>query len=54
MKFWPQKAAPVAPEFPPKNNRWPTILGITVAAWALLGGLLIFLLQTSGAQAPNP
>jgi hypothetical protein len=26
------------------TQRWPTILGVTVATWALLGGLLVVLL----------
>jgi hypothetical protein len=43
MMLW-QKSNPVAPELPPRTRRWPTILGITVAAWALLGGALLFLL----------
>ena len=45
MKLWQKSPSPRAPELPPKVRRWPTIVGITVAAWALLGGMLVFLLQ---------
>jgi hypothetical protein len=50
MKFWEKNPAPTfPPEMPPKARRWPAILGITVAAWALLGGMLMVLLQDHGA-----
>jgi hypothetical protein len=46
MKLWSKNRFPdVAPEGPPPRRRWPAIVGITLAAWALLGGVLMVLLQ---------
>jgi hypothetical protein len=49
MKLWSKNQSPDAPEGPPPQRRWPTIVGITVAAWALLGGVLMLLLQDRGS-----
>ncbi|MDB4983159.1 MAG: hypothetical protein JWM82_3911 [Myxococcales bacterium] len=32
----------------PKPRKWPAILGVTAAAWALLSGVLLLLLGHSG------
>jgi hypothetical protein len=40
---------PARPEDPPPPKKWPAILGVTVAAWAILGGVLVALLGSQPA-----
>jgi hypothetical protein len=50
MKLWRKNRPPeLPPEGPPPTRRWPAMVGLTLAAWALLGGTLMVLLKDRGA-----
>lgn len=39
-------------EAPPPPKKWPAIVGVTLAAWAILGGLLIAMMSSQPPTTP--
>jgi hypothetical protein len=48
MSLLNRKALPDGDGLAPKPRKWPAIVGVTAAAWVLLGGVLLLLLGGQG------
>ena len=48
MSLLKRKASQSEDGLSPKPRKWPAIVGVTAAAWALLSGVLLLLLGKAG------